>query len=94
MAAKLRHRSLRRNPLSALRRERSGPVTAHARTRPASEGEAVSEPLPHAGSDEIRVRAAGGPEDRALYECECGTQFTAPVSASVRCPRCGDAQAW
>ncbi|MDQ6750112.1 MAG: hypothetical protein M3Z33_05085 [Actinomycetota bacterium] len=94
MAAKLRHRPQRRNPLSALRRERSGPVTAHPPARPASEAEAVVDPLPHAGPDEVRARAAGGPEDRALYLCECGSHFTAPVSASVRCPRCGAPQAW
>ncbi len=94
MAAKLRHPSLRRNPLTALRRERSEPVTAHVRTRTDSEEEVIVDPLPHAGPDEVRARAAGGPEDRALYGCECGSHFTAPVSASVRCPRCGAAQAW
>ncbi len=94
MAAKLRHRSLRRNPLTALRRERSGSEIAHVRTRPPGEDQLAGDPLPRAGADEIRVRAAGGPEDRALYECECGSHFMAAVSASVRCPRCGAAQAW
>jgi len=41
-----------------------------------------------------RAQRAGGPEDRALYGCACGTHFTADVSASVRCPHCGDEQAW
>ncbi len=95
MAAKLRLRSPRRDPLSALRRDRSGPADAHVRSRPAAEEEeAVADPLPSAGADEVRARAAGGPEDRALYECECGSHFMAPVSASVRCPRCGEPQAW
>ena len=95
MAAKLRPRSLRRNPLSALRRDRSGPADVHVRGRTADgEEEAVADPLPHAGPDEVRARAAGGPDDRALYECECGTPFMAPVSTSVRCPRCGEPQAW
>lgn len=40
------------------------------------------------------ARRAGGPQDRALYECACGTSFTAPVSTSVGCPRCGSGQAW
>ena len=40
------------------------------------------------------ARRAGGPQDRALYECECGAAFTAPVSTSVGCPRCGCDQAW
>ena len=43
---------------------------------------------------EDRARRAGGPEDRALYECQCGYTFTADVSAGVPCPQCGDAQAW
>jgi hypothetical protein len=40
------------------------------------------------------ARRAGGPEDRALYACACGHAFTAAVSTSVGCPRCGTAQAW
>ena len=40
------------------------------------------------------ARRAGGPEDRALYACACGHAFTAPVSTSVGCPRCGAGQAW
>ena len=35
-----------------------------------------------------------GPEDRALYRCGCGYQFTARVTASVGCPHCGTTQAW
>ena len=49
---------------------------------------------PAAGQDERRMREAGGPADRALYGCHCGCAFHAPVTASVACPRCGDAQAW
>ena len=95
MTAKLRLTAPRRNPLSALRRDRSGPAQVHLRSRPAAEEkEAVADSLPCAGPDEVRARAAGGPEDRALYECECGCHFMAPVSASVRCARCGAAQAW
>ncbi len=45
-------------------------------------------------SPEARVRASGGPEDRALYACECGLAFTAAVSTSVSCPHCGGTQAW
>lgn len=41
-----------------------------------------------------RVRAAGGPTDNARYTCACGYAFDAPVSATVRCPHCGDEQAW
>jgi hypothetical protein len=40
------------------------------------------------------ARRAGGPQDRALYECECGATFVAAVSTSVGCPHCGGGQAW
>ena len=40
------------------------------------------------------ARRAGGPQDRALYECGCGAAFTAAVSTSVGCPHCGCDQAW
>lgn len=43
---------------------------------------------------EWRVRAAGGPEDRAMYACACGCRFVAPVSTCVACPRCGGEQDW
>jgi hypothetical protein len=32
--------------------------------------------------------------DRALYNCQCGYVFEAPVSTSVGCPHCGCTQAW
>ena len=41
-----------------------------------------------------RARRAGGPQDRALYNCACGFVFTAAVSTSVGCPHCGTGQAW
>jgi hypothetical protein len=45
-------------------------------------------------ADERRMRAAGGPADRAQYTCVCGFVFQADVSTSVACPHCGAAQAW
>ena len=45
-------------------------------------------------ADEHRLRDSGGPDDRALYRCGCGTAFRADVSASVSCPHCGGDQAW
>jgi hypothetical protein len=55
-------------------------------------------PLPEPPSDELaderRMRAAGGPADRAQYTCVCGYVFQADVSTSVACPNCGTAQAW
>jgi hypothetical protein len=44
--------------------------------------------------DERRLRASGGPDDRAQYACGCGYVWEADVSASVSCPHCGAAQAW
>ena len=41
-----------------------------------------------------RRREAGGMQDEAVYTCECGFVFHAPVSTSVGCPHCGAAQAW
>lgn len=40
------------------------------------------------------VPAAGGTQDNALYSCGCGHAFSARVSTSVDCPRCGAGQAW
>ena len=41
-----------------------------------------------------RVRAAGGPQDVALYHCACGCAFEGDVSTHVGCPKCGADQAW
>ena len=59
----------------------------------------VDEPAPAAAEDddlfdERRLRASGGPSDRAQYTCGCGFVWEADVSASVACPHCGAAQAW
>jgi hypothetical protein len=43
---------------------------------------------------EERERGTGGPQDSALYACRCGASFQARVTASVRCPHCGEPQAW
>ena len=45
-------------------------------------------------ADERRLRASGGPDDRAQYTCGCGYVWEADVSASVTCPHCGASQAW
>ncbi len=41
-----------------------------------------------------RRRELGPVQDQALYNCECGFVFKAPVSTSVGCPHCGGTQAW
>ena len=43
---------------------------------------------------ERKTRAAGGPQDSALYRCACGHSFSGNVSTHVACPRCGTDQAW
>ncbi len=40
------------------------------------------------------VARATGVQDLALYACDCGHAFSAGVSTSVDCPRCGADQAW
>jgi hypothetical protein len=43
---------------------------------------------------DLRAKRSSGPQDRALYACQCGYAFTAEVSTSVGCPHCGTSQAW
>lgn len=43
---------------------------------------------------ERRIRAAGGPDDRACYSCGCGYIFEALVTTTVSCPHCATVQAW
>ncbi|HEX8123371.1 MAG TPA: hypothetical protein VF549_19115 [Solirubrobacteraceae bacterium] len=40
------------------------------------------------------VRRTAGTQDHAFYACGCGHSFSAGVSTSVGCPRCGADQAW
>jgi hypothetical protein len=73
------------------RRRAEDPVEVHERP--------VAEPEPQdrcrrPNGPEDRERQTGGPQDKALYICRCGSAFHAVVSASVRCPHCGDPQAW
>jgi hypothetical protein len=61
---------------------------------PAPRRELPEERTRRRNGPENRELRAGGPQDRALYICRCGSAFQAVVSASVRCPHCGDLQAW
>jgi len=71
------------------RRGRRDGAAAPVRERPAPEPPQVP-----ARRGEERERQAGGTQDRALYVCRCGSAFQAVVTASVRCPHCGEPQAW
>jgi hypothetical protein len=64
------------------------------RYAPLRDVSAAPAPAADALADERRMRDSGGPDDRALYRCACGTTFRATVSTSVSCPGCGGEQAW
>ncbi len=80
----------------AVRQRHSTETHRHGapRRRAARVREAVAAPVADTLADERRMRESGGPDDRALYRCGCGTAFRADVSTSVSCPQCGGAQAW
>ena len=91
----------RRGSLTLLRRARENERETDPAPPPAPPAPAAPEehparlrPAPGEFSDERRLRAAGGPEDHALYTCACGYTWETSVSASVACPNCGAAQAW
>lgn len=71
---------------------RAAPATPH-QPDPTGAGTRESEEQGHLRA-ERRMRASGGPEDRAAYRCDCGYAFEAEVSTSVACPHCGHGQAW
>ena len=75
----------------ARRRRHEEATQVHERPAPVTEPE---ERARSRNGPENRELRTGGPQDRALYICRCGSAFQAVVSASVRCPHCGDLQAW
>ena len=63
--------------------------------RAAEQRPAATEPTrPSMPVSQVRARRGSGPEDRALYGCECGFAWTGEVTASPSCPHCGQPQAW
>jgi hypothetical protein len=84
-----RHPRRRRPKRQAEHRARRLPTLAHG-----SEAESSSSAQEPRDIAVERVRAAGGPLDRASYTCECGYLFAAPVSTTVVCPHCSAEQAW
>jgi hypothetical protein len=92
MRTGIRKPTRERSAPRALRRRRDeDSVSAHEPS--------VAEPEPQQRCRELngpenRERRTGGPQDQALYICRCGSAFQAVVTASVRCPHCGDPQAW
>ena len=73
------------------RAHRDEPRDAACPAEPVATPEAPPAPV---DANQERERTAPGPQDRALFSCRCGSVFQAPVLASVRCPHCGESQAW
>jgi hypothetical protein len=72
------------------RRQASGRRPAE-RPAPAASSPASAEyPIGHENPPDKHRLAT----DHALYNCQCGYVFQAPVSTSVGCPHCGGTQAW
>jgi hypothetical protein len=78
-------------------RKRAATERATALVQPPASAQPVSPP----NSERLRrdpaaqrVRAEGGPLDRASYSCQCGYLFEAPVTTTVECPNCAAHQAW
>jgi hypothetical protein len=92
-------RSTRGEKLLERARKRHGTSLALlTRTRSAQNSKTHA---PSAAADPAtRTRTALAPEpadpslDVALYGCECGLVFEAPVSTTVGCPHCGAELAW
>ena len=59
-----------------------------------SEPRAAADPRPAMPVSQVRARRGSGPEDRALYSCECGFAWKGEVTASPCCAHCGTPQAW
>jgi hypothetical protein len=68
-------------------------TTSHQPTR-RDRREHASPRRRQAARGEQRTREAGGPQDQALYACDCGYVFAGSVSTHVACPQCGTDQAW
>jgi hypothetical protein len=84
-----RHRGGSSRRGSLLRREAPATEVAEPEPEPSAPGGEEDDLF-----DERRLRASGGPNDRAQYTCGCGFVWEADVSASVACPHCGTSQAW
>ena len=68
--------------------------TRQRQSAPARRRREAESPARRPNGPENREMRTGGPQDKALYVCRCGSAFQAVVTASVRCPHCGETQAW
>ena len=83
----------KQRPTARVSRRRRDEDSVQAHERPVTEPEPQDRSRRPNGPENRELRS-GGPQDQALYICRCGSAFQAVVSASVRCPHCGDPQAW
>jgi hypothetical protein len=75
------------NRIKRHRQARSGRTTSYGTSTPRGM-------TPETAPGMRRRRELGGMQDEAVYTCQCGFVFHAPVSTSVGCPQCGGSQAW
>ncbi|PZS08588.1 MAG: hypothetical protein DLM64_12175 [Solirubrobacterales bacterium] len=85
--------------MSVLVRSKRGQSIVHRRRHGASgHGQAAAGAAGEdakAGAPRRRRPGEVGPlQDHAVYNCQCGYVFEAPVCTSVGCPHCGCTQAW
>ncbi len=76
-------------------------LISRSRPRPPAPAPAPTKVRPPAAVATSDVRRESGTcsgrpltNDAAMYHCQCGFVFEAPVSTSVGCPHCGGTQAW
>jgi rubrerythrin len=94
MNPRTKHKRENRRRGGVLRRTGRAPRTPENGTASAPAPASAPTPAEDDLADERRLRASGGPKDRATYTCSCGYVFEADVSTSVTCPHCGGGQAW
>ena len=95
----LRHTSHLATSLSPAQKRRKArtsgaEATEHLHVPVQEPGDEVAQMHHDATMYPARERAAGGPQDRALYRCGCGYVFQATVEAGVHCPNCSAEQSW
>jgi len=64
------------------------------RIRSRQAGTRARQPSGAADQPAVERRDRDPSQDTAVYTCQCGMVFEAPVNTSVDCPHCGGQQAW
>jgi len=71
-----------------------GQKQRHRRRRSREEEPAAVVGHSRSGAPAPERRDRDAAQDEAVYNCQCGMVFSAPVCTSVGCPHCGTNQAW